>query len=315
MPALRRVAVLGATGSVGRQVCPAFARRGYDVVAVARRPAAHLRGHRFLALDVTAAEPAVTAGLLAGEGVGVVVNAAGRWGPTEAEMVYSHSRLVARLLAALALLPDPPRLVHLGSIHEYGPVPEGTPIDEALPPRPANPYARTKLEGSQAVLDAGRAGQVDGVVLRAVNMWGPHPPQETFFAGLLRRLRRAAETGEPLRVGVADARRDFVDVRDVAEAVVRAAEAPAAGGRAVNIGSGEAVAVHRLVALVLAASGVPPGAVRIVREQVPSKGGAWVRADIRLAERLLGWRPTFSPRESAAAMVAAAGTAYRRRPR
>ena len=310
-----RVMVLGATGSVGRQVCAAFADRGADVVAVARRPAEHLSGYGFLPLDVTATEPARLAALLRDHRADVVVNAAGRWGPTEAEMIHSHEALVARLLAALALLPSPLRLVHLGSIHEYGPVPVGTAIDESVVPRPANAYARTKLAGSRAVLDAARDGLVDAIVLRCTNMYGPHPPEETFLAALVRQFRQAVP-GEPIELTVAVARRDFVDVRDVADAVVLAAEAPAQSalggargpvpGRVLNIGSGVAVDVRDLVSAVVAAAGFDLDRVRLRPGQVASQGGDWVEVDIRLAVAALGWRPTRDLTESVRAMWNAA---------
>ncbi|RAY12711.1 NAD(P)-dependent oxidoreductase [Actinomadura craniellae] len=297
-----RVAVVGATGCVGRQICPAFARRGHEVLAIARHPARHIASYRFLPLDIAALEPEETARTLQAERVDVVVNAAGRWGPTEAEMVHSHGGLVERLVAAMDLLPGRPRVVHLGSVHEYGPVPAGTLIDESIAPNPSNAYARTKLAGSTAVLDATRAGRMDGVVLRAVNIYGPHPPQETFLAALLRKLH-GATSGGVIEVSIAPARRDFVDVRDVAEAVVKAAAAPVVG-RVVNIGRGEAMEMHELVTLLFSAAGLPLDMLKVRDEQVPNRGGGgdWTRADIRLAAELLGWRPEISPWESVRAM-------------
>ncbi|MEE3921323.1 NAD-dependent epimerase/dehydratase family protein [Micromonospora sp. BRA006-A] len=49
---MSRVAVMGASGCVGRQVCAAFAHAGHPVVAVSRRPASHLAAYRFRSLDL-----------------------------------------------------------------------------------------------------------------------------------------------------------------------------------------------------------------------------------------------------------------------
>lgn len=49
-------------------------------------------------------------------------------------MEYAHARLVGRVLAATALMADRPRIVQVGTIHEYGFVPEGVPIDERIRP-------------------------------------------------------------------------------------------------------------------------------------------------------------------------------------
>ncbi|MGW6458107.1 NAD-dependent epimerase/dehydratase family protein [Streptomyces sp. NPDC055078] len=299
------VAVLGATGCVGRQVCAAFSRAGHQVLAVARRPAPHTAAHPFVPFDVAAAEPAEIAGLLASKGVGVVVNATGGWVVTEEAMHHAHVRLVDRLVAGVAEVPWRPRLVHVGTIHEYGFVPSGTSIDESVPPRPSTPYARTKLAGSQAVLAAARVGDIDGVVLRAVNVCGPHPSEASFLGDVLRRLR-ALSPGERLELMIADAARDYIDVRDVASAVVRAAGA-AASGAVFNIGRGEAPTMRELVSTLVEVAGFPPDTVKETGGPVQSKGGGWTRADIRNATRLLGWRPEFGLRESLRAMWEPAG--------
>ncbi|MEV4754133.1 NAD(P)-dependent oxidoreductase [Micromonospora sp. NPDC049559] len=296
------VAVLGATGSVGRQVCRILARRGHRVLAVARRHAPHVAEHPFVPLDLVAATPCQLADLFRSRRVEVVVNAAGQWGPDERDMRRAHEGLVAQLLRAIALGSGTPRLVQIGSIHEYGTVPAGALIDETTPTNPTNAYARTKLVGSEAVLAATRAGRATGLVLRPANMCGPYPPRETFLAALLERLRAAGGTDECVPISIGTARRDFVDVRDVAEAVVRAAESTATG-QAVNLGRGVAVHIEELVDLLIRAVGFPAGRVRKAYGPVASRGGDWTRVDIRRARRLLGWSPRVSLADSIRAMV------------
>jgi nucleoside-diphosphate-sugar epimerase len=287
-----RVAVLGGTGWVGRYACAAFARHGYGVVAVARHPAPR-SAHRFVRCDLAAASTGTIATMLRSERVDVVVNATDStnttdgWDRTEAEHREINVDLVGRLLAAAGTLPWRVRVVHLGTIHEYGPVAPGTAITERHPPRPANAYARSKLAGSQAVLGA---RTVDGIVLRLVNLCGPHPSPDSFPGKLVRSLR-AGETS----VTVAGARRDFVDVRDVVDAVLRASTA-AAPGQVVNIGSGAPVEIRELVRMFLAEAGACD--VEILDRPVPSMGCSWIKADITLAGRLLGWRPRITLRQS-----------------
>lgn len=297
-----RVAVLGGTGWAGRHVCAAFAARGSQVVAIARASAPHVSAQGFRALDVALAPQRTLAALLERERPDVVVNATDAlnatdgWRRAPAELSRVNVAAVDRLLLALAAAPWRPRLVHLGTIHEYGPVPTGTSIDEWVDPRPANDYACTKLAGSRLVLDAAAAGEADAVVLRLANLCGPHPSPASFPGKLLRLLREAA-AGRQVTLTVAEAARDFLDVRDAAEAVVAAATA-SASGRVVNVGSGRAVALRDLVAEFLAVAGLPAGCVVQQRHEVASLGGDWVRADIRLAARLLRWRPTTPLRES-----------------
>ncbi|MFI1046135.1 NAD-dependent epimerase/dehydratase family protein [Streptomyces griseoruber] len=291
-----RIAVLGASGCVGRCVSAALAREGHEVLAVARRGGPSVADHVFAGLDVAAVPPAELARLLTRHRVRAVVNVTGGWGTTEEEMQYAHITLVERLLSALTQMAERPRLVHVGSIHEYGPVPEPRSIGEDLEPRPTTMYARTKLAGSELVLDGTRAGRVDGLVLRAVNVCGPRTTRASFLGSVVDRLR-AASVSAPVTLRVADARRDFIDVRDLAEAVVLAVASPATA-RVVNIGRGEASAMRELVDLLVAASGLPPEALRVEDGPVASKGGGWTLADIRLAGELLGWKPRIALAEA-----------------
>ncbi|WP_405987821.1 NAD-dependent epimerase/dehydratase family protein [Streptomyces sp. NBC_00986] len=300
-----RVAVLGATGCVGRHLCTAFAARGSDVLAVARRPAQHLAAHRFEPLDLAATDPERLAGLLAARRTDVVVNATLGWGD---DLLAVNVGLVERLLEALRLMPAPqrPRLVQLGTIHEYGPCPYGTSVTERTRPEPQAPYPRAKLTASRLVLDAVQDGTVDATVLRMANTIGPHPARQSFLGSLAFRL---AEAGPDTRIEltVADARRDYVDVRDAADAVVRSACRPRparhdALGPVVNVGRGEAPEIAGLVRTLVAATGLPPEVVRTRRGEIVGQGGDWIMVDPSRARRLLGWRPRYGIEASVRAM-------------
>ncbi|MDA2813260.1 NAD(P)-dependent oxidoreductase [Nocardiopsis sp. RSe5-2] len=301
------VVVLGATGWVGRHVVAACAARGRPVLAVARGPAEHMRGHPFHPMDLAAAGPGEVGALLRGADARVVVNAVDAanardgWDRSEEDLRAANVGAVRTLLEAAADQPRPPRLVHLGTLHEYGPAAPGTAVDERTPPRPANAYARSRLAGSREALAAAREGRADAVVLRLANVCGPHPSPASFPGLLLRLFREAAAGGRPA-LRVADARRDFVDVRDVAEAVLRAAEVREASGHAVNIGGGRAVPITEAVALMAAVAGLPRGAVAEEPAPVAGLGGDWSLADVRLAGTLLGWRPRTTLEESLRAM-------------
>ncbi|WDZ83468.1 NAD-dependent epimerase/dehydratase family protein [Micromonospora cathayae] len=296
------IAVLGGTGWVGRHLCALLAEEGHRVLAVARNPVRHRGGPGFRALDLDTATTATIADLLYAERIGVVVNATDGanatdgWDRSPAELACVNVDAVHRLLAAVTRLPWTPRLVHIGTIHEYGPVPPGTAVDEATPPRPATAYARTKLAGSQAVLDASARGAVDGIVLRLTNVCGPYPSPVSFPGKLLDLLRDAA-AGRTAELTVTGDRRDFVDVRDVAEATARAVRSPVAGC-AVNIGQGVAVEIRDLVTHLIDVAELPAAAVAVRERPVSGFGGDWIQSDIRLARRLLGWRPRFGLRES-----------------
>jgi len=86
------------------------------------------------------------------------------------------------------------------------------------------------------------------------------------------------------------AHRDYVDVRDVADAVLAAAVSPLSGVL-VDIGRGESVPVRLLVDLLIARSRLPAVVVERAGERIGHSVEDWIRVDVAPAERLLGWRP------------------------
>ncbi|MFD6609725.1 NAD-dependent epimerase/dehydratase family protein [Micromonospora chalcea] len=286
-----RAVVLGGTGFVGGHVADAFADAGYDVLTVARRAPAGRR-HRFTALDLGSTDPEKLARLLDAEGPVAVVDATGSsWGLDPGRMAERCTRLSGLLLDALRRAACRPRLVHLGSVLEYGPQP-AEPAEPRRTPAPDTAYGRAKLAATRAVLAATDAGDVDAVVLRLVNALGPGLPVTSLLGRVAVALAPAARSGVPARVTLAplEARRDFVDVRDAADAVLAAAGRPVTG-RVLDIGRGEAVPVRSLVRLLVEVSGVP---TTVVERPGPAGWRAatrWSCVDPAPAAAALGWRP------------------------
>ncbi|WP_208030624.1 NAD-dependent epimerase/dehydratase family protein [Streptomyces cyanogenus] len=293
------VLVLGGTGFLGRHICAAFGATGARLTRVAREAPVDASDVPFIRVDLMDATSERIAEILGATGADIVVNSVGAvWHVGEREMYEANAELVRRLVAAMTSMPGRPRLVHLGSIHEYGPVPRGTRISEEVPTAPDTTYGRSKLLGARLVLDAAAEGTLDGTVLRIANVAGPGTPRESLLGILARRLRERARAaaGEPppvLRLAPLTAWRDFVDVRDVAGAVVAAARADVCG-QVVNIGSGEAVEVRQVVRRLVALSGL---SLTVVEDQDRDEQRGdlqWQRCDVSLALRLLGWQPQLS---------------------
>jgi nucleoside-diphosphate-sugar epimerase len=312
----RQVMVLGGTGFLGSHVCEAFHTAGFRVLSVSRREVREPGSVRSVSLDLAEAGVAELGALFAEAEPDVVVNAAGMvWRATEPQMQALNADFVDRLVAALSAAPGKPRLIQLGSAHEYGPSPAGTATAEDQAPAPVSVYGRTKLLGTQAVLRAVRTTGLDAVVLRIANVSGPGAPTDSLPGTVAHRIADLAATtdsgGRPpqLRLAPLRAWRDFVDVRDVADAVLAAALAPAAEvtGQVLNVASGVAVHVRDLVDRLIALAGLP---VQVVEEQ----GGStlrtdleWQRLDVSRARTVLGWQPSRDLDESLAALLVAVG--------
>ncbi|HEX7661301.1 MAG TPA: NAD-dependent epimerase/dehydratase family protein [Pseudonocardiaceae bacterium] len=163
-------------------------------------------------------------------------------------------------------------------------VPEDAPLD------PRSLYAASKV--AQEHLAAAWARQTGGTVwaLRYHNVYGARMPRDTPYSGVAALFRSALERGEaPTVLEDGRQRRDFVHVRDVAEANALAVEArPAEDGAlvAVNICSGQPHTVGELATELAAASGGP--APRIVGGARPADVRHIV-ADPSRATKLLGF--------------------------
>ena len=133
-------------------------------------------------------------------------------------------------------------------------------VGEDVATDPRNVYATTKL--AQELFSSNWARVTGGSVaaMRYHNVYGPGMPRDTPYAGV------AAIFLSSLRRGVAPRvfedggqRRDFVHVRDIAEATVLATEQHANGVRAFNVGSGTPRTVGDMAsALAMALDGPQP---------------------------------------------------------
>ncbi|WP_406729892.1 NAD-dependent epimerase/dehydratase family protein [Streptomyces sp. GD-15H] len=159
------------------------------------------------------------------------------------------------------------------------------------------------MQATRAVQAAVEEGRIDAVVLRVASAVGPGAPAGSLFGTLAARLRAAAAAapgGPPSEIVLRPliSRQDFVDVRDVADAV-RAAAAADVSARLFNIGGGRAVPVRDLVRRLIALSGVP---VRLVERDdgTGARGGGldWQLLDTEKARTALGWKPARGPEEA-----------------
>lgn len=296
-----RVVVLGGTGYLGRRIGQAFGADGAPVHMVSRSPAGDgPANEQFVLMDLLTAGPRELTKFFGSVRPDVVVNAAGRaWRADEAEMTAGNAELVVRVTESLAELPRPPRLIQLGSVHEYGAGTPGAGTSEDHEPAPVTPYGRTKLLGTRTVLKAAADHGLDGVVLRLANVIGAGVPAGSLFGmvaahlGEAARARSRGEEPDELRLPPLRAHRDIVDVRDVVDAVRAAATAPGAdvSGRVVNVGRGEAVPMHALIDRMVELSGVDLPVVETAPGHSPRTDVEWQQLDVSRALRILGWRP------------------------
>lgn len=144
------ILVTGACGQLGRTLRDISA--GYDHRCVFTDVAA---GEDVLALDVT--DPEAVRKAVAGHGIDVIVNCAGYTDVNRAEDDEAKARLInayAPAVLAEAARENDAVLIHISTDYVF----DGnanTPYPEDAPKGPSGAYARTKLEGEEAVAASG----------------------------------------------------------------------------------------------------------------------------------------------------------------
>ncbi|MEU5278720.1 NAD(P)-dependent oxidoreductase [Streptomyces asoensis] len=292
--------MLGATGYLGTHITRALAEDGAQVTILSRRPPdASLQKRITVQLLPQRPSAAALAAALADSEAQVVINAAGVTQGDIRAMVQSNVRLARYVLGAAATVPGRPRVVHIGSAAEYGTQPEGSAVTEVTACSPFGAYGRTKLAATDAVLEAIDEGAIRGTVLRVFNPVGPMSPAGSVLGGVGAQLAHQRTLPNPqVETGPLDACRDFVDVRDVASAVLLAVTHEASPP-VVNIARGEAVGVRDLVRRLVELSGVRARLLeRPALASRRSQGLAWQEAAVEIARGQLGWVPRYELHES-----------------
>jgi len=125
-------------------------------------------------------------------------------------------------------------------------------------PSPANIYAATKLAQEHMIHSWGVSLGVSYAICRLQNVFGHGQALGNPYTGVLTFMARQAALGEEIHVfeggGIV---RDFVNVRDVAAALVSAAFTEGAADTIFDIGSGDGVTLYEVAARLAEQAGAP----------------------------------------------------------
>lgn len=138
------------------------------------------------------------------------------------------------------------RIVYAGTRQIYG-VPEYLPIDEQHPVNPVDFNGVHKYAATMYHHMLSRSGDLDAVVLRFTNIYGPRMALNVPCQGFLSTFIRKMVFGESIEVfGDGEQLRDPIFVDDAVEALVRAGEAPFVQARTYNVGGPEPLSLTQI---------------------------------------------------------------------
>ena len=243
-----KVAVVGASGFVGRHVLAQLARRGIAVLATATAlRSRHPTGARWYAFDLH--RPPADA-LAALDHPDVVVHLAWAGLPNYQSPHHLERELPAQLAFLTALVEAGlPALVVAGTCLEYGF--QYGPLTADSPTFPANPYAIAKDTLRRQLQSLQRQHPFKLSWARLFYMYGDGQSENSLYPS----LKKAVAEGQavfPMSPG--EQLRDYLPVETVAKRLVDLALEPRDRGP-VNVCSGHPISVRRLVETWLRESG------------------------------------------------------------
>jgi dTDP-glucose 4,6-dehydratase len=192
-------------------------------------------------------------------------------------------------------------MVHLSSSEVYGTA-QYAPIDEAHPLHVQSPYAASKVGADKLCESYARALEVPVVIARPFNTYGPRQSLRAVIPTVITQAIR----GDRVVLGDTRPSRDFVFVRDTADALIALAGAePSVAGETFNIATGKDIPVVDLVALV----GELLGRELVIESESerlrPGKSEVFrLQGDATKIRDWLGWQPRTSLRDGLAEVIA-----------
>jgi nucleoside-diphosphate-sugar epimerase len=181
------------------------------------------------------------------------------------------------------------RLVYAGSSSAYGDQPR-LPKSEEMSPEPLSPYAVAKLVGEYYCQVFTRVYGLETITLRYFNVFGPRQDPSSQYSGVISRFVSALLSDErPVIYGDGEHSRDFTYIDNIVSANLKAAEAPGAVGKVINVANGARVSLNELLQELMSLTGKS----NVSADFQPPRAGDVKHslADISKARELLGYEP------------------------
>jgi 2'-hydroxyisoflavone reductase len=256
-----KVLVIGGTLFIGRQLVDELVKEGHSVSILHRKPK-HDFGRRVENIMADRNDADSMREALYGRRFEVVYDNAYDWehGTTAAQV-----EATVRVLAGERLS----RYIFMSSVAAYGDGLNHKESDPLAPDYHSDPYVRHKATSERLLFRMHAQSGLPVVTFRPPFVYGPGNPfyREAFFWDRMRAGRPIIIPGDGHRLT------QFVYVRDLVTAMVRAMTEPRAAGEAFNIGDSKPLTQTELVEKLARIANVEPVMVRVPRDIISSAGG------------------------------------------
>lgn len=302
---MTNIILTGANGFVGSRLFSQFELgSGFQVVGLCRRLA---QGNRTSGLHAVGdLQQADLSALL--QGVDVFIHAAARGHIMKDEVAdpmaeYRRVNVEGTLrLARQAGAAGVKRFVFISSIGVNGNI-NTRPFSADDQPAPAEPYAQSKWEAEQGLVQLAAETGMEIVIIRPPLVYGRGAPGN--FGSLVRWI----EKGVPLPLGAIYNKRSLVGIDNLVDLIIRCIDHPAAANQVFLAGDGEDLSTTELLRGVGEAMGKPArlmpvpagllqfGATLLGKRAVARRLLSSLQVDINKTCELLDWKPPYTVEE------------------
>ena len=242
--------ILGAGGVIGRELSLQLARQGRRIRQVSRHPVAAQAGDELVTANLTDAR-ATHCAVAGSEVVYLVAGLAYNTAVWQAQWPLVMRNVIDACARHGA------RLVFFDNVYAYGRV-DGV-MTEATPFNPCSRKGDVRAAIATTLLEAMRRGEVQALIARSADFYGPSASQSLLAAVLFSRLRAGKS---PQWIGNPDAAHTFTFTPDAGRALATLGQLPAAFGQTWHLPTashmgGEAVTGRMLTRTACSLSGQP----------------------------------------------------------
>ncbi|MDP4096273.1 GDP-mannose 4,6-dehydratase [Paenibacillus sp. P96] len=189
------------------------------------------------------------------------------------------------------------KILYVSSADVYGDSRKAT-LTEEDPCKPINPYSSAKACAELMCQQYFHSYGLDAVMARPFNHTGPGQSKDFVCSDFAAQIAGLTEYSEKkLYTGNIDVRRDFLDVRDVAEAYCRLLT-DGRSGEIYNISSGYAVSIREIIGLLFNHAGIADYEIVQDPQKVRMHDIAVRAGDSSKLRRDTGWQPRHSLSET-----------------
>ncbi len=297
----KKILVTGGTGFVGSHLVPELVRLGARVTIVSRGDSTAVSGTEHIQLDLEDPKSSkdladvltdvdVLIHLASNANVGYSINNPGL-------ALKENIQTTIHLLEGVRLSPNNPLVVFTSTDRLYGRT-KNTEVNEEEIPYPIEPYTASKICAETIFEAYAFLYDISYIALRCDSIYGPGQPETMFVSDVIKKMIHATEA---IPVGNLEVKKNFVYVKDVAQACIMAANASKnAWNQKYNIG-GEHVSLDQIFAILkdIIHDRLDKDIEYYFDESLVRRSGAEVvpfALSTRKATDLLGWQYTYNIR-------------------